>query len=235
MTAGGDDALQFEVRSVEPVVVDQIEQQAALALGCILLENLRRAGASRIPQGAMEGALGRVLPHLSSKVLMDLEVEAYEMLAWIGRSIDPSLVDETHGAGEGDDGARRVGPVPFDPDQAATQIIRRALREGFDLQIVYYTGGRGELSRRVITPLRIEAEKYLHAWCHKREDERVFRMSRIASAEPVGGIAVRSRKPPPPKPPAKTSSGQAGAEGRRGSRPPHQTSLFDPGAPGDGE
>ena len=58
---------------------------------------------------------------------------------------------------------------------------------------------------------RIEAETYLHAYCHVREDERVFRLSRIARAEPIGGRPIQRRRRPKAR---KRGSGR------------HQGSLF---------
>jgi predicted DNA-binding transcriptional regulator YafY len=49
----------------------------------------------------------------------------------------------------------------------------------------YYTHGRGELTHRRITPISLEAETYLHAYCHMRRDDRVFRISRIAELHPT--------------------------------------------------
>jgi len=205
------DALQFEGR-VEPLVIDHADEEAALALALIVLENLRRVGGTRIPQMALEGLLGKVLPRLGPKALMELDNEAYELLAWLGRSIDPGLSDPEEPAQE------EIEQVDYDPTQAYIDLIRRAIREGFDLVMEYYTGGRGELSTRRVTPHTIKAEKYLHAYCHAREDERVFRLSRIGRLRPVGGR---------PAPPPERSARPAPARG------PHQRALFNDESDGD--
>jgi predicted DNA-binding transcriptional regulator YafY len=41
------------------------------------------------------------------------------------------------------------------------------------------------LTERQVSPISLEAETYLHAYCHLRRDDRVFRISRIAELEPV--------------------------------------------------
>jgi hypothetical protein len=65
-------------------------------------------------------------------------------------------------------------------------LIGHALHEGHALDIEYYTAGRGELTRRTVEPLRLEDRDgvaYLVAYCRLRQDERVFRVDRIRSAQ----------------------------------------------------
>ena len=68
----------------------------------------------------------------------------------------------------------------------------------------YYSRGRGELTHRRVTPISLEAETYLHGYCHLRRDERVFRISRIADLRPVGGweSGTPVTEPKGPDPPA---------------------------------
>lgn len=214
----GEDALFFEGLG-EAVVLEHREHHAVVALACMVLDNLRRVGGSRMPHSGLEAVLEMLLPHLSAKDLMDLEVEAYEMLAWLGRSLDPTLAEPTC---EDEAAADPARAVPYDPEQARIDLIRRAAREAFDLQILYYTGGRGELTTRRVTPQRIEAEKYLHAFCHTRQEERVFRISRIAGVEPIGGQPVPRRRER--RSPARASATAVTAR---------QTSLFGGGGDDD--
>lgn len=66
--------------------------------------------------------------------------------------------------------------------QAAVETIERALDDGTLLTITYSAASRGETTTRVVEPLRIEWRgniPYLIAFCHLRQDERVFRVERI--------------------------------------------------------
>ena len=79
-------------------------------------------------------------------------------------------------------------PLP-DVDHAAIRdVIERVLEKGLALEIVYHTAGRGERTRRVVEPLRMEERggaAYLIAHCRLRREERVFRIDRIEAASVV--------------------------------------------------
>lgn len=65
--------------------------------------------------------------------------------------------------------------------------IESALRGGHRLTIEYHV--RSSLTRRVVRPLAWEhrgALHYVHAFCELRDATRLFRLDRIASAEPAG-------------------------------------------------
>jgi len=51
------------------------------------------------------------------------------------------------------------------------------------VKITYRDAG-GEVTQRVIEPLSIDGH-VLEAWCHLRDDERVFALSRISSVVPA--------------------------------------------------
>ena len=76
---------------------------------------------------------------------------------------------------------------PADPEACSSveSIIQYAIQNHIDLEMHYYTGSRGEFSERQITPIEITAEKYLIAFCHLRNEERVFRLSRIVQLSPA--------------------------------------------------
>lgn len=60
--------------------------------------------------------------------------------------------------------------------------IKKALEAGEDVTIVYWNADSGQPIQRRITPYYIETRhrvRYLHAWCHLRQDERIFRLDRI--------------------------------------------------------
>lgn len=77
-----------------------------------------------------------------------------------------------------------VQPTP-DPDAEIAEIIWRAVRENHALRIHYIDVGGLETEREV-EPQHVVVGpngSYLTAWCHLREDDRVFRMDRITRAE----------------------------------------------------
>jgi predicted DNA-binding transcriptional regulator YafY len=86
-----------------------------------------------------------------------------------------------------------VQPVP-DPDAEVAETIWRAVRDNQVLRICYTDPGGVETTRKV-EPQHVVVGpngSYLTAWCHLRQDDRVFRLDRITRAE---------RTPTPPRPP----------------------------------
>ncbi len=70
-------------------------------------------------------------------------------------------------------------PAPTGP---WLETLETAIREGHAVEIDYYTAGRAHHTTRRVDPLRLEWRgevAYLVAYCHLREDERVFRVDRI--------------------------------------------------------
>jgi len=60
--------------------------------------------------------------------------------------------------------------------------LRAAANSGHEVEIVYYSYGRDERTRRTVAPWRIFADSgawYLHAWCRQADGERLFRVDRI--------------------------------------------------------
>ncbi len=177
----------------DPVAITATEHKAAIALAGILAFNLMRHSGSRLSTHALEGVMRRILPTLRPRELMEIEIEAYEIMAWLGRSLRPGIDDLSQDTPQD-------GPsIPYDPESAKIDLIQRALDEGFDLTMMYYTGGRGEMLARRVTPRGLVAEKYLHAYCHTREEVRVFRLSRIGRIMPVGGRPIERPELPKAK------------------------------------
>lgn len=157
------------------VVLRTPAERGVVALACLVLDQLAEHGGTRAPQRTLESVLRRTLGTLSAKEIMDLEIEAYEILLWIGSSIDPDWTTEP------------LDASTIDPTAGHAELVQFAIATKQDLELDYYSRNRGELTHRRITPISIEAETYIHAYCHLRRDERVFRISRIAELRPVGG------------------------------------------------
>jgi hypothetical protein len=163
-------------------------QIAAVAL--LMLERLAAHNGSRIPVRPVRELRQRATRPFQSADVMALEVEAYDTLCWVA-GISPGRRPP------GPPQPRKAGQdaVLYDPKMPVIDLLRRAIAEEFDVDMQYYTQSRGELTKRRVSPLHIEAETYLHAYCHARRAERVFRMSRIAELRPVDGRAVGPPRP----------------------------------------
>jgi proteasome accessory factor C len=64
--------------------------------------------------------------------------------------------------------------------------LTRAVEERRQVQLDYYVPARDESTERVVDPLRVVAadgHTYLDAWCHLVEDQRLFRLDRISTAQ----------------------------------------------------
>lgn len=88
--------------------------------------------------------------------------------------------------------------VELGPAEASVlDAVRRALAGDRELALTYYSYGRDAHSEREVTPWRLFAADgawYLHAWCHRAGDDRIFRVDRVARAE----VLDRRRRRPPP-------------------------------------
>lgn len=166
-------------------------ERGVVALACLILEQLAEHGGTRAPQRTLQNTLRKTLGTLGAKEIMDIEIEAYEVLLWIGSAIDPDWTND-----------EVLDPSQIDPHAGHAELVQWAIATGQDLLLDYYSRNRGELTHRRITPISIEAETYIHAYCHLRRDERVFRVSRIAELAPVGGMSKlkgRASKPREPE------------------------------------
>ncbi len=66
------------------------------------------------------------------------------------------------------------------------------------VEIDYYSFARDEMTTRVVDPWRVFhafGAWYLAAWCHRAEDERLFRVDRVRAVRPLG-----THFEPPPRP-----------------------------------
>lgn len=169
------------------------DQIAAVTVGLMILERAASHGGTRVPTYVLRDLRERLTEPLSSRDVMTLEVEAYDTMSWlVGLETAPEPDERAVPALQAD-------AVEYDPEMPVLDLLRRAIIEEFDVEIQYYTQSRGELTRRRISPHHVQAETYLHAYCHARLAERVFRISRIAEIRPVDGRVMTGPKAPPPK------------------------------------
>ncbi|MGI8808321.1 MAG: helix-turn-helix transcriptional regulator [Acidimicrobiales bacterium] len=74
-----------------------------------------------------------------------------------------------------------LGPVAED----LLSTLRSAAAAGRQVEIDYYSFGRDERARRVIDPYGVFSaggQWYVSGWCHRVDDERLFRVDRIATS-----------------------------------------------------
>ena len=79
----------------------------------------------------------------------------------------------------------RLGDAP----EATLGALRAAIGDGTQVELDYYTYGRDELTTRRVDPARVFSDHgnwYLHGYCHRAEDERVFRVDRIRDVRRTG-------------------------------------------------
>ena len=92
-----------------------------------------------------------------------------------------------------------VPPVP-DPDAEVAETIWRAVRDDLVVRVRYIDVG-GVETERDIEPQQIVVGpngSYLTAWCHLRQDDRVFRLDRITRADRIPFTPRPTRPAPEP-------------------------------------
>lgn len=65
-------------------------------------------------------------------------------------------------------------------------LLEEAIAQNSDIRITYLAAGSGQRTIRRLTPYWLEIQYgtlYLNAWCHLREEERIFRLDRIEACE----------------------------------------------------
>ncbi len=84
------------------------------------------------------------------------------------------------GVGDGDPVDIHLGEV----EPGILDRLQAVASAGTEVELLYYSYGRDEVSRRAIAPWRVFADAghwYVHAWCHSANGERIFRADRIES------------------------------------------------------
>lgn len=185
-------------RKVQPAPILQSAAQTRLAqsdevavavVGALIVQKLAEFGQTRLYQRAADQIIERLTQQLTSPEVMELEVEAYELMDFLaGRAFTTDEHPAAH---------RDGGRILYDPTASPLDLIQRAIDEGFDVKIDYFSRRRGEMNTRRITPRAVRAETYVNAFCHARQSERVFRISRITRCIPIHGTPDR---PPASKP-----------------------------------
>ncbi len=88
-----------------------------------------------------------------------------------------------------------LGLVPED----LLNTLRAATATHRQVEIDYYSFGRDERARRVIDPYAVFSaggQWYVSGWCHRVDDERLFRVDRISAATPLDSAFDPPAAPP---------------------------------------
>jgi predicted DNA-binding transcriptional regulator YafY len=134
---------------------------------------------------------------LAERLLQQYQGTPYAAaLAAVFRKLTAALPDEvTVDLGHLDE-AFSVRHRPIAPDDAERfAALARAVREGRQLELVYWTAWRDEVGQRVVDPYHlasINGDWFLVAYCHLREAVRMFAPGRIRSLRETG---VRFQRP----------------------------------------
>lgn len=86
--------------------------------------------------------------------------------------------------GQLDDVVERIDVEVRAYESAMRDIIDKGLKRGKNLDLLYWTYSRDEMTGREVEPLSLIFSRgywYLLGWCHVCEEERLFRLDRIAS------------------------------------------------------
>ena len=103
--------------------------------------------------------------------------------------VDRTLAKLEAAAGDGAALAAQVD-VRISSGEAEVNRLRTTLSDAVDrrrqVRLGYYVPARDEATERTVDPLRVvtaEGNTYLEAWCHLAEDQRLFRLDRVSSAQ----------------------------------------------------
>ncbi len=178
-------ACEISTEDGEPWTIDNIKTKSIVAMALLFTSHVTRYGLTALSEQHLIQARDSLMQTFNAKDAVNIEVEAYELLSWFAGAMNESW--KTQNA--------VVQDVPPGETSMLTliQIIQSAIQEHRDLFMKYYTGSRGEFSERTITPIEIAAEKYLIAFCHMRNEERVFRLSRIVQLVPIAEESEQTR------------------------------------------
>jgi len=173
-------------------VLSRGDERAAVTVGALLLAKVRERGGTRVDSEALARASERLLSQFTEMEQARIKREVARTLLWLWEAMgsDEATADGAADAGAGlsdeeDEEQTLLIPDRIYPVGDKLDLIRRAIADKQDLEIDYFTFYRGKLAWRRISPVELEGEDYVIAWCHWRQDQRRFRISRIRSLRAV--------------------------------------------------
>jgi proteasome accessory factor C len=118
-----------------------------------------------LPEVAEQGALARALAKLEAVLPADQLGRVHELAGKVSVDLEGDPAETTH----------------------RTELARAAAA-GRRVELEYYSGSRGELTRRKVDPWLVFSASghwYLSGYCHKALGERLFRIDRVVSVRPT--------------------------------------------------
>lgn len=178
-------AHQFSSENI-PWTAEDLSTRAAITTALILTSHIIRFANTKLSAQHLIQARDSLLRSFKADDAVYMEVEAYELLQWLAAAIDSNWQPKTS--------YNEQNTIAETSEDALIQIISNAIHYQHDLEMKYYTGSSGKFSKRRITPIEITAEKFLIAYCHLRQEERVFRLSRIVTLCPADNAPEHAPK-----------------------------------------
>ena len=120
---------------------------------------------ARLEEVAEQGALSRALAKLEAVLPADQLDRVQDLAGRVSVDLEGDPAETAHRA-----------------------ALARASAAGRRVVLEYYSGSRGELSRRKVDPWLVFAASghwYLSGYCHKAAGERLFRIDRVVDVEPT--------------------------------------------------
>lgn len=155
-----------------------MDEAVLLLVGLKLLDDM--VEAIEFNGQSQEGLVDGLISKLSGAIPPDLVAMTDEIVDDIVLStVDPLqavTADESH-------------PLPMYSIDALRPLLEQALAERRTLEIVYFSMTREEFTTRRIDPYGLKPEGdllWVVAYCHLREDMRVFRADRVKEATLTG-------------------------------------------------
>ncbi|MCA9521803.1 MAG: WYL domain-containing protein [Myxococcales bacterium] len=161
------------------------KQLICAALAVSVLNELVHGGGLAVSPAITRSVMRQVAQLLPRATKREIQVETAGILDWLSGALALLPADD------------EPWPTWHETEADLEQhlaTIRRAMDEKLDLEIHYYSHWRREMTIRRVTPIKLDAARYLQAYCHLRDDERVFRLSRIHEV----ALAAPSEEPGTP-------------------------------------
>jgi predicted DNA-binding transcriptional regulator YafY len=129
--------------------------------------------------------------HLAERLLQAYRCAPHaDRLGTVLRKLSAALPEEAVSAlGQLDETYSFHHPPPCAAADEHLRPLDRAVREGRQLELVYWTASRDETGQRVVDPYHltlINGTWYVVAYCHLREEVRMFAAGRIRSLRETG-------------------------------------------------
>ena len=164
-TQGGLDLEPKELK----LSISSAQDRAVVCVGSLLLLLLEERGGTALDRSSLLGLARGSLRSFDDPDKARITDELTRVFDWLAEALTNRGSSEDR---------RSWGDVHYDFEHYLP-VVRQAIAEGLDLEIEYFSYNRGAWSNRRITPKKLESHALLVAYCHFREAERRFRLSRI--------------------------------------------------------